>query len=71
MMYYKIYASESGAKRASRKEAVERGCTGTTQYWYGWIVHKDGRAALRSQEQVDSTWVSELDESWFPELELQ
>ena len=70
MMYYKIYASESGAKRASRKEAVKRGCTGTTQYWYGWIVHEDGRAALRSSEKVDETWVSELDDSWFPETEM-
>ena len=70
MMYYKIFDTVDEAKAFSHQEALDRGCTGTTQYWYGWIVHEDGRAALRSQEQVDETWVSELDESWFPELEL-
>lgn len=69
MTYYKIYSTVYGAKRASHNEAVKRGCSGTTQYWWSWITHEDGRAALRSSEQVDDTWVTELDESWFPKTD--
>lgn len=66
-MYYKIYASVSGAKRASRNEAIKRGCGGSTEYWWGWVVHEDGRAALCAKTKVNDDWVDELDPSWFPD----
>jgi hypothetical protein len=35
-MYYKIYPTEEEAKEVSHQEALDRGCSGTTLYW--WIM---------------------------------
>jgi len=69
-MVYKIYATEEEAKEASHQEALDRGCSGTTQYWWSWQVHPEtGECALKSSEEVEG-WTDTLDESWFPKDEL-
>jgi hypothetical protein len=46
-MKYMIFNSEDEAIAYSQAEAERRGCFGdVTKYWWSWIVHEDGRAAL-------------------------
>ena len=63
-MKYMIFNSEDEAIAYSQAEAERRGCFGdVTNYWWSWIVHEDGRAALVGVGE------DELDESWFPKDE--
>ena len=64
-MKYMIFNSEDEAIAYSQAEAERRGCFGdVTKYWWSWIVHEDGRAALVGVGQ------DELDESWFSNNEV-
>ena len=64
-MKYMIFASKEEAIAYSKAEAERRGCTGdVTQYWWSWIVHEDGRAALVGVGE------DTLDETWFPDPDL-
>lgn len=72
-MYYKIFDRLDDAMAFSGREAMRRGCSGTTQYWWSWKMHPtDGRCALLSDTKHDETWVDSLGEDWLPdELEFQ
>ena len=67
-MYYKIFDTQQEALDFSRAEALRRGCTGVTQYWYSHKLHEDGRCALVSSEPVEG-FDDLLDESWNPKQE--
>ena len=42
---YLIFPTEQAAMDRNHEIAVAQGCSGTTQYWFSWIV-KDPEAAL-------------------------
>ena len=63
-MKYKVFDTLEEAMAYSQAEALKRGCTGTTKYWWSWITHEDGRSALCGEE-----FEEELDDSWFPKNE--
>ena len=80
-MTYKIFASKEEAMAYSKAEAVRRGCRGdVTMYWWSWIVHEDGRAALVADDVathdedgnvvVPEGWVDALSEDWTPETDM-
>lgn len=67
-MSYIIFNSLSEAQDYSRDEAVTRGCSGTTQYWYAITEHpSDGRAAVNiGDDEVEHETVAELPDDWLP-----
>ena len=64
MTHYKIFNTVEQAMQESREEALRRGVNGVTTYWWSWIVHEDGRAALVGVGE------DTLDETWFPDPDL-
>lgn len=80
-MYYKIYPTEEEAKEVSQQEALDRGCSGTTQYWWSWQVHPEtGECALKRPDQpivsqemieVDGEMVEQIvyDDTWTDTLD--
>jgi hypothetical protein len=61
-MKYRIFESVEKADTVSRAEAITRGCSGVTTYWWQILVHPDGRAALALQEAdtIEGETVSEV-----------
>lgn len=51
-MEYLIFPTEQDAQDRSHEIAVAQGCSGVTQYWFGWIVHPtNGEAALQITDE--------------------
>lgn len=54
-MLYLIFPTEQDAQDRSHEIAVAQGCSGVTQYWFGWIVHPtNGEAALQIPEDQEN-----------------
>ena len=77
-MQYLIFPTEQEAQDRSHQIAEEQGCSGVTQYWFGWI-NKDPQSALQvdQPELLTEEEVAELkdeqymeDNGWFPNEEL-
>ena len=59
-MLYLIFPTEQDAQDRSHEIAVAQGCSGVTQYWFGWIVHPtNGEAALQIPEDQENLLTEE------------
>lgn len=79
-MQYLIFPTEQEAQDRSHQIAEEQGCSGVTQYWFGWINHPSGESALQvdQPELLTEEEVAQLkdyqymaDNGWFPEEPMQ
>jgi hypothetical protein len=80
MTQYLVHASLASAQSRSNQQALANGCTGVTDYWWGWIVNSStNQAALviadsgpYSTQGLTSAEVAALqtldpsDTNWFP-----
>ena len=67
-MLYLIFPTEQDAQDRSHEIAVEQGCSGVTQYWFGWIVHP---TTLEGALQIPEDQQSVLTEIEIAELKDQ
>ena len=67
-MLYLIFPTEQDAQDRSHEIAVEQGCSGVTQYWFGWIVHP---TTLEGALQIPEDQQSLLTEEEIAELKDQ
>lgn len=74
-----LYENKSEAETFSKFEALRRGCTGTTQYWwpvrktkrlgYAVMVGEDFDVVDENGETIDHPEIAFLDENDFPNEE--
>jgi len=67
-MLYLIFPTEQDAQDRSHEIAVAQGCSGVTQYWFGWIVHP---TTLEGALQIPEDQQSLLTEAEIAELKDQ
>lgn len=67
-MLYLIFPTEQEAQDRSHEIAVAQGCSGVTQYWFGWIVHP---TTLEGALQIPEDQQSLLTEEEIAELKDQ
>lgn len=67
-MLYLIFPTEQDAQDRSHEIAVAQGCSGVTQYWFGWIVHP---TTLEGALQIPEDQQSLLTEEEIAELKDQ
>ena len=60
-MKYLIFETKEAAEQRDHEEAVRRGCTGTTQYWWGVTELESGFGLAVGEDQLqDDEEASEI-----------
>lgn len=68
-MNYLVFSTAAEAEQRSREEAISRGCSGNTLYWWDWAEGADGRAVLLLGADIADGSISALPSDWIEQAE--